>query len=61
MKIGKMPKLGEQREVVRFAWWPVTLDNRDIIWLEKYKTVEMFVDRWMNNPTWVVHRRLCYD
>jgi hypothetical protein len=37
MKLYRCPPGGACRTVTLFAWQPIKLDNRDVIWLEKYK------------------------
>ena len=44
MKLGKRPVPNDKRTVIRFAWIPTVMTNSNIIWLEKYKDHQIYVD-----------------
>lgn len=47
----KKPKIGDTREVKRFAWWPRSLGDDYIIWLGFYMIYQRY-DPWPGQPDW---------
>jgi hypothetical protein len=57
-KVKIPPSAGDVRHVVRFAWFPVLIDDQKV-WLEKYfETLGFFI--YNDGGRWVVlERKLC--
>ena len=38
------PRLGDIRETIKFAWFPVDTEDRKTVWLENYRRIEVYYD-----------------
>lgn len=51
----KLPQVGEKRTIVKFAWFPKTIEingDRMWIWLEKYIVRQKYVRFYGSAPRW---------
>jgi hypothetical protein len=39
-------QIGDIRKLVKFAWFPITLTDGDVVWLEKYRVTECYESRY---------------
>jgi hypothetical protein len=48
------PREGDQRVVVRFAWWPTSTKYGETVWLERYQALQ----RWQRGR---IHEGMAYE
>ena len=48
----KGPEIGDTKKIVKFAWFPVKINTRYIIWLERYIEVHEWRYRYANKNSY---------